>query len=261
MEFQDILLTKDDCVAIVTLNRPEALNALTLTMREEIGTVFESFRTDDSVRAVVLTGAGRAFCAGGDVKGMADVKPPVDTRDFIRGVSHRALKAIATLEKPVIAKVNGVATGAGCNMALACDIVIASETAKLGQAFVRIGLGPDWGGAYFLSRLIGPAKAKELLFTGKLIDAREAERIGLVNQVVPPDELEPTVLSLARQLAQGPTRAIGIAKMLVTKGLELDLGSLLDYEAYAASVCMQTDDHQEGVRAFIEKRAPEFRGR
>jgi len=261
MKFQDILLTKDDGVAVVALNRPEALNALTLSMREELGTVFDDFRSDDTVRAVVLTGAGRAFCAGGDVKGMADVRSSVDMRDFVRGTIHRAVKAITTLEKPVIAMVNGAATGAGCNIALACDLVIASEAAKFGQAFVRIGLSPDWGGAYFLPRLVGPAKAKELLFTGKLIDAREAERIGLVNQVVTPEELEPTVMSLAKQLAQGPTRAIGIAKMLVTKGLELDLGSLLDYEAYAASVCTQTEDHLEGVRAFTEKRTPVFKGR
>jgi 2-(1,2-epoxy-1,2-dihydrophenyl)acetyl-CoA isomerase len=261
MEFQDILLKKEDGVAIVTLNRPETLNALSLSMREGLATVFEGFRSDDTVRAVVLTGAGRAFCAGGDVKGMADARSSVDMRDFIRGSVHRAVKAMATLEKPVIAMVNGVAVGAGCSIVMACDLIIASEAAKFGQAFIRVGLSPDWGGAYFLPRLVGPAKAKELLFTGKLIDAREAERIGLVNQVVPPEELEPTVISLARQLAQGPTKAIGIAKMLVTRGLELDLGSLLDYEAYAAAVCVQTEDHHEGVRAFIEKRPPVFKGR
>lgn len=260
-EYQDILVTREDGVATVTLNRPEALNALSLEMREGLGTIFQEFKTDDSVRAVVLTGAGRAFCAGGDVKGMAQRRGPTEMKDFVRNTIHRAVLAITSLEKPVIAMVNGVATGAGCCLALTCDLIIASDKAKFGFAFVRVGLGPDWGGAYFIPRAIGLAKAKELLFTGKLIDAQEAERIGLINQVVPADQLVETTYALARQLAKGPTKAIGTTKTLVGRGMEMDLLGLLEYEANTAALLVQSEDHREGVQAFVEKREPNFQGR
>lgn len=261
MEFKDVLVKKEDGVAVVTLNRPEAFNALSLEMREEIGTIFYNFRTDDSVRAVVLTGAGRAFCAGGDVKAMADIKPSMEMKDFVRNVIHRAVIAMTSLEKPVIAMVNGVATGAGCFLALLCDMIIASENARFGMAFIRVGLGPDWGGAYLLPRLVGLAKAKELLFTGKIIDAKEAERIGLINQVVPTDQLESTTMELASKLAQGATRAIGTTKTLLNRVADMDMMSALEYEASVASLMVQTEDHKEGVEAFIQKREPRFQGK
>jgi 2-(1,2-epoxy-1,2-dihydrophenyl)acetyl-CoA isomerase len=261
MEFQDLLVRKEDGVAIVTLNRPQALNALSPEMREGLGTLFTAFRDDDSVRAVVLTGAGRAFCAGGDVKAMAEIKPALEMKDFVRNTIHRAVLAITTLEKPVIAMVNGVAAGAGCCIALLCDLIIAAESARFGFAFVRVGLGPDWGGAYFLPRLVGPARAKELLFTGKLIDAREAERIGLINQVVPDEQLEPTVMELARKLARGATRAIGAAKILVHRSLDADLLTMMEQEASMAALLTQSEDHREGVQAFLEKREAVFKGR
>ena len=176
-------------------------------------------------------------------------------------LAHRAVSAVTVLEKPVIAMVNGDAVGAGCNLALACDLVIAAEAARFGEVFVRLGLGPDWGGAYFLPRLIGLAKAKELLFTGKIISAREAEQIGLINQVVPADQLEETVMNLAAQLAQSATRAIGMMKTFLHKVWQMDLANALQYEAYVQSECIKTEDHQEAVRAFLEKKKPVFKGK
>lgn len=261
MEYRDILVKKDGGVAVVTLNRPQALNALSMEIRDGLGTIFQDFRTDDSVRAVVLTGAGRAFSAGGDVKGMAEFKPPMEAKDFVRNKIHRAVLAITTLEKPVIAMVNGVATGAGCCIALMCDLVIAAESARFGFAFVRIGLGPDWGGAYFPTKLVGPAKTKELLFTGKLIDAREAERIGLINRVVPDAQLEAATMELAHQLAKGATKAIGAAKTAVNRAVDTDLLTYLEYEANMAALLLQSEDHKEGVRAFLEKREAVFKAK
>ena len=264
MEYKDILLKKEDGVAVVTLNRPEALNALSMEIREGIGTFFQDFRTDDSVRAVIITGAGRAFCAGADVKKVSETHTSmsaVEMRGFIRDTIDRAVLAVTTLEKPVIAMVNGVATGAGCAIAMLCDLIIASDKARFGMAFVRLGVTPDWGAGYFLTRRVGPIKAKELLFTGELISAEEAERIGLVNHVVPAEQLESAVMVLAQKLAHSPTRAIGAAKTLVNRSLDMDLMSFLEYEAYATPPLFQTEDHKEGVRAFIEKREPEFKGR
>ena len=260
MELKDILVEKREGIAKVTLNRPEVLNAFSIEMREGIGTLFESFVNDDTVKVVVLTGAGKAFSAGGDIKGWGDLKDE-GRRKLIMTLAHRAVTAVTVLEKPVIAMVNGDAVGAGCNLALACDLVIAAEAARFGEVFVRLGLGPDWGGAYFLPRLIGLAKTKELLFTGKIISAREAEQIGLINQVVPADQLEETVMKLAAQLAQSATRAIGMMKTFLHKVWQMDLANALQYEAYVQSECIKTEDHQEAVRAFLEKKKPVFKGK
>ncbi|MDY6833437.1 MAG: enoyl-CoA hydratase [Chloroflexota bacterium] len=258
MEFKDILLEKQDGIARVTLNRPDVLNAFSLEMREEVGTAFEGFALDDNVRVVVLTGAGRAFCAGGDIKGWGELGD--DGLTVLLNLARRAIKAITSLEKPVIAMVNGAAAGAGCNLALACDLIIASEKARFGETFVKVGLGPDWGGAYLLPRLVGMSRAKELLFTGKMIKATEAEALGLVNRVVPPEELEVVTMELATELATSPTRAIGLTKTFLHKAWQMDLNAALEYEGYVQSECIKTDDHKEGVQAFLEKRQANFTG-
>ena len=257
---KDILLERKGNIAIVTLNRPEVLNAFSIEMREGLAITFENLAKDASVRAVVITGAGRAFSAGGDIKGWGDLKDE-NRMKTILGFAHRAIKAITSLEKPVIAMVNGDAVGGGCNLALACDMVIASENARFGEVFVRIGLGPDWGGAYFLPRLVGMAKAKELLFTGKIISAREALEMGLINEVVPTDKLEERVMKLAETLSQSATRAIGMTKVFLHKVWQMDLKEALEYEALMQSALVETEDHREAVKAFLNKTKPVFRGR
>lgn len=258
---QDIVVVKQDYIAEVTLNRPKVKNALSMNMREQIGIIFEGFKQDDDVRVAIITGSGDAFCAGGGIQEISNIKSSYEMRDFVHNNPLKAIRAITTLEKPVIAMVRGAAVGAGCSLALACDLIIASDNARFGLVFSRIGLGPDWGSSYFVPRLIGPAKAKELFFTGKLIDAHEAERIGLINQVVPDAQLESTVHTLAQQLADGPTKAIGMAKLLVSQGMEKDLLSVMDYESFAAGLLSQTEDHKEGLAAFMEKRSPKYKGK
>lgn len=259
---ETLLLTKgDNGVAVLTLNRPEALNALNNQMRADLNAAMADVRDDPGARALVVTGAGRAFCAGGDIKWMLEAHPTsVQVYDRMRSL-HRWLTALVTMDKPTIAAVNGVAAGAGANLALACDLVLAAETARFSQAFVRIGLVPDAGGFFFLPRRIGLARAKELIFTGNIIEAREAERIGLVNRVLPDEQLMPEALDLARQLAQGPTRAIAMAKSILNRSFNLSLEEVLELEAYAQSLAFGTEDHREGLQAFIEKRAARFQAR
>lgn len=261
MPFENILYTKENGIAKIVLNRPETRNALVMEMREELGEAIAAVRDDPEVRVMVLTGAGPAFCAGGDVKAMAAGFTAVTGRARVQRTDRLVLTELMNLEKPVIAMVNGFAVGAGCNIALACDIIIASEEAQFAEIFVRIGLLPDLGGLFLLPRAVGLHKAKELVFTGQMVDAREAERIGLVNKVVPAAELESTVMELAQRLANGPTKAIGMAKALMHRALATDLAGAIELEALGQSICFQTEDHKEGVRAFIEKRQPEFKGR
>lgn len=196
MEFETIIFEKKEGVGRFILNRPEAMNALNNKMREELISAIEETEKDIEIRVLVITGKGRAFCAGGDVKGMGTQERPINPSQIIL--------RLANLEKPVISAVNGVAAGGGCNLALAGDIILASDQARFIQSFVRIGLVPDWGGMYFLPRLVGMAKAKELMFTGETIDAKEAERIGLVSKVIPMEEFEGAVNGLAKKLAAGP---------------------------------------------------------
>ena len=260
MEYQDIIVRQDDGVAVVTLNRPDVLNALRPEMRDEIGDAFEGFQKDETVRAVVLTGAGRGFCAGGDLRLMNQNRTP-EFRDMILGQVRRAVTAITELEKPVIAMVNGPAGGGGCNLALACDIIIASEKAFFSEAFIKIGLVPDWAGAYFLTRMVGIHRAKEMAFTGDRVDAKEAERIGLINRVVPHEELEATAMALAKRLANSPTKAIGYIKKMMAKACLMNVDSVLEYEAFVQGRLLNTHDHEEGVKAFLEKRSPVFKGK
>jgi enoyl-CoA hydratase len=264
MPYQDILIERRDAVAIITFNRPERMNTMGGTLVEDTIDALTHVQQDHEVRAVILTGAGqRAFCAGADVQNLqADSQEAtaMGRRRYVQSAQKLTL-AIRQLEKPVIAAVNGVAAGGGCDIALACDIRLASEQARFGEVFARIGLFPGTGGTYFLPRLVGIAKALELIWTGEVIDAREAERIGLVNRVVPAAELLETTVEFAQRLAQGPPLAISLAKSAVYQGLDLDIHAALEYAATAESITLTSEDHHEGIRAFREKREPQFRGR
>ncbi|MBX6378954.1 MAG: enoyl-CoA hydratase/isomerase family protein, partial [Clostridia bacterium] len=211
---------------------------------------------------VYATGARRAFCAGGDVATMGPAAPEAFYGyDRMRRTVHPWLTALWESDKPVIAMVNGVAAGGGCSLALAADVALASDRARFSQAFVRVGAVPDIGGMFFLPRAVGLSRAKELMFTGRLIDAAEAERIGLVTRVVPHERLAEETYGLARRLAEGPARAIGLTKRILHRTVNADLAEVLEYEAYAQSLCFLTEDHREGVQAFLEKRPARFRGR
>lgn len=268
MSYETLLYEVNQGVATITLNRPAVLNAISQQMIEELQATLNTVRDDASVRAVVLTGGGRGFCSGADLKGRQRVKPseaPSDAStagaERLRRTLNPLILAIRTIEKPFIAAVNGVAAGAGCNLALACDIVLASDEARFGNVFTRIGLIPDCGGHFFLPRLVGFHKAAELMFTGDIIDAHEAERLGLINRVVAHAELVKQARELGERLARGPTRAIGLCKRTMNVGITSDLAAVLDAEAEGQGLARQTEDHWEGVQAFLEKRPAHFTGK
>jgi enoyl-CoA hydratase/carnithine racemase len=252
----------DGGVATITLNRPERLNAFNDEMIDRWVDALDDARTNDAVQVVVVTGAGRAFCSGGDVGGMAGREAGTGL-DLKRGLEriHRIPLALEALDKPVIAALNGPAVGAGLDMALMCDLRYAAEGARFSEGYIKVGLIPGDGGTYFLPRLVGIARALELLWTGDPIDAHEAERIGLVNRVLPPEQLLPAVYELAGRLARGPSVAIRVTKRAVYQGLRMDLRAHLDMISSHMSFIQQTDDHREGARAFVEKRAAAFTGR
>ena len=260
MDYETIILKKEEGVATVILNRPERRNAITPTMSAELVKVTEEVGGDDAIKVVVITGAGPAFCAGGDLESMLGTKP-LEVGGSLRKGGARVVLNLRKMLKPVIASVNGAAVGAGCNLALACDIIIASENARFGEVFAAVGAHPDWGGTYFLPRLVGVAKACELFFTGKILDAKEAERIGMVNEVVPADLLESRTREFALSLARGPSIAIGLTKNSIYQGLEADLAAALENEAKAQTICFLTEDAKEGMKSFLEKRPPTFTGR
>jgi len=255
-----IKVEKKDKVAVFTLNRPEALNAINADLHTELEDIFADVAQDNDVNVVVLTGAGRAFCAGGDVKGMdarqfADFKTRVPVR-----YGKRLIHNIIELEQPIIAAVNGDAVGLGATLALFCDIIIASEKARFGDPHVRVGLVAGDGGAVIWPLLCGMAKAKEYLMTGDLISAAEADRIGLINHVVPPGEVMPKAMELAHRLANGPTRAIRWTKLACNKRLRDEVNLVLDASLAVETISMLTEDHKEAARAFVEKRPPKFKG-
>jgi 2-(1,2-epoxy-1,2-dihydrophenyl)acetyl-CoA isomerase len=260
MNYETIILESKDSVATLTLNRPEKLNALNMKMAEELESAVAEIVKDRDVRTLIITGAGRGFCSGADVGEMAQAAAPVETRYWTQR-AHKIILALTNLEKPVIAKVNGVAVGIGCSLALSSDIIIASENARFSLIFSRIGLIPDGGSLFHLPRLVGPAKAKELIFTAKMLGAKEAEKIGLINKAVPTNELDNEVNKLAKQLAEGPTVAFGMAKKIINKGFSMDLSSVLECEAFGQTIAGTTEDAREGVMAFLEKRKAEFKGR
>ncbi|MFJ9867391.1 enoyl-CoA hydratase/isomerase family protein [Streptomyces sp. NPDC101165] len=251
-------------VSHLTLDRPEALNALTPALRDRLIGLLEEASADPGVRAVVLTGTGRGFCAGADLRGGsggAGQRIPGDVARVLRLGAQRLVSAVLDCEKPVIAAVNGTAAGLGAHLALACDLILAAESARFIEVFVRRGLVPDGGGAYLLPRLIGPHRAKELMFFGDALAAADAERLGLVNRVVPDGELEKTAREWATRLATGPTRSLALTKHLVNTSLDGDRATAFAAEAAAQEINMTTEDAGEGLRAFVERRSPEFRGR
>ncbi len=260
MRYETIILERKDGIGTLTLNRPEKLNAINRKMTEELNYAIVEIAKDIGVRALVVTGAGRGFCSGADVGDMAQAAAPIENRYWTQ-MAHKIILGLTELEKPVIAKVNGVAVGIGCSLALSADIIIASENAKFSLIFSRIGLIPDGGSLFHLPRLVGPAKAKELIFTARMVDAKEAERIGLISKAVSADELDNEVNMLAKQLAEGATAAFGIAKKIINKGLSMDLSSVLECEAFGQTIAGTTEDAQEGVMAFLEKRKADFKGR
>ena len=260
MTLEQVLLDRDDGVGTLTLNRPDKLNAFAGRMRQEIAEGLDELEKDDTVRVIVITGAGRGFCAGGDVTYMSELveRRDVESMAALVDAGRHVVMTIRSSRKPVIASVNGVAAGGGANLALACDLRIASEHASLGQTFNRIGLHPDWGGTYFLPRLVGPAKALELIWLADMIDARECERLGLFNKVVPHASLGDATRGWAQTLARKPSLAIGLAKRAVYDSLDRSLPQMLDYELEAQLRCFESGDASEGIRAFTEKRAAQF---
>ncbi len=254
-----ILLTQQDGVLTITLNRPEVLNAFNDQMLRELHDTLRQAARDAAVRCVVLTGAGRAFCSGQDLR---DRTGPAtfSLSESLRSRYNPVILLLRTMEKPVVAAVNGVAAGAGCSLALAADLRIASDRASFIEVFARVGLVPDSGSTYFLPRLVGLGKAFELAYTAEPVEASEALRLGLVNRVVPHDELVPQSRALATRLAAGPTRGYGLTKRAINFGLSVALDQALDYEAYLQEVAGRSADHREGVAAFLQKRQANFKG-
>jgi 2-(1,2-epoxy-1,2-dihydrophenyl)acetyl-CoA isomerase len=246
-------------VLTITLNRPDALNAFTVEMKEALLAALKDAARDRATRVVLLTGAGRAFSAGQDLKerqapGVADLGTELRTR------YNPIILAMRRLEKPIVGAINGVAAGAGISIALACDVVIAAQSARFIEAFGKVGLVPDTGSSWFLPRLVGYARAAEMMLTADPVDATTAERIGLINRAVPDDQLMAEATAIATRLAAGAPLAMGLAKRALNRALESTLEEALEYEAQLQSVAGRSADHREGVAAFVEKRKPDFRG-
>ena len=264
MTYECLIHEVKDGIATLTLNRPDRLNALGGTLRDDLHDAITRAAADPEVRVMIITGAGKGFCSGGDVKAMSEAKEGKRERPLMEKIApgrDRTLLAMRDAPQPIIAAVNGAAAGAGMNLALGCDIRLASTAAKFSQAFVKRGLHPDWGGTYFLPRIVGMAKACELIFTGAVIDAAEALRLGIVSQVVAPEDLLPAAQTLARAIAAGPPIAIRLAKRGLYRNAESDLRTALEYETFAQNTCFETEDAAEGIKAFVDKRAPQFKGR
>jgi 2-(1,2-epoxy-1,2-dihydrophenyl)acetyl-CoA isomerase len=260
----ELLETIEDGIATLTFNRPERLNALSTPIMQGLLDGLPRLAGDPAVRVVVLTGTGRAFCAGGDVKSMAESGG--EHRSMAEAITHlrsrmEVSRILHELPKPTIAMINGPAAGAGLALALACDLRIAGTSARLVTAFVKVGFSGDFGGSYFLTRLVGTARARELYFTGRPVAADEALTLGLVNRVVPDDQLHDVTMELARSLAQGPQTALSLMKRNMNCAENAGLAELLDMEAVHQVQTGRTEDHREAAKAFVEKRAPVFSGR
>jgi 2-(1,2-epoxy-1,2-dihydrophenyl)acetyl-CoA isomerase len=261
--YQTIIFSTSDAIATIKLNRPEKLNAFGGPMREEILDALEKIAKDDRIRVVIVTGEGRGFSAGGDIQNLKHLRDNKDEGGF-RGVlaqGQNITRTMRSLSTPVIAAVNGPCAGAGLSFALGCDIRIASDIATFGPSFALIGLHPDWGGSWLLPKLVGTAKACELVFTGSMISAQEAERIGLVNRVIAHDRLLPAVTELAEKMAKNPPGVLRLAKESIYRSVTSDLETAFARESDVQMECFHSEDFLEGVAAFLEKRQPEFKGR
>jgi 2-(1,2-epoxy-1,2-dihydrophenyl)acetyl-CoA isomerase len=270
MDYTEILYEAANGVATITLNRPERMNAFTPTMIRQWAHALEAARVDTEVRAVLVTGAGRGFCAGADLRGGSELSdgssaggPPsaADRRNWLRDGVHHVPRQVALLDKPYICAANGPAVGAGMDMCSMADIRIASEQARFAMSYVKVGLVPGDGGCYYLPRIVGLAKALELIWTGDFIDAQEALRIGYVSRVVPADDLLPAARELAERIARGPAVAVQLAKRLAYRGLTSDVNEAIEAAGQAMAIVQSTEDAREGPRAFAEKREPQFKGR
>jgi len=258
-----IIISEEPGILTITLNRPEKLNAFVGHMRRDLAEALEHAGSDRGVRVVVITGAGRAFCAGGDVTYMNELAERGDDEEFARllGAGRRVVLAIREMTKPVLASINGAAAGAGFNLALACDLRIASRAATFAQSFAKVGLHPDWGGTYFLPRIVAPNKALEMFLLGDSIEADEALRLGIVNRVVAPEELVEETRIIAERLRDAPPVSVAAAKHAVYMSGDASLDEMLQYETESQLRCFQSKDGREGLRAFMEKRKPRFTGR
>ena len=255
MAFENIILEKEDGIATIIFNRPDAMNALNNQTRAEFGEAVADIAADDTVKVLILTGSGKAFVAGSDIKEFNQ------TTAFAAHNITRLGAMVEKLDKPVIAAVNGFCLGGGCEIAMGCDIIIASEKAKFGQPEINLGIIPGGGGTQRLQRLVGACRAKELIFTGDIIRAEEADRIGLVNRVVPMDELMPAAKEIAKKIASKSAAALKLAKQAINKGMQTGLETGLEYEREMYSLSLTLEDKKEGVNAFLEKRKPNFTGK
>ncbi len=261
MNFENIIYSKEKGIARITVNRPDKRNALNQGVRLELRQVLKDIGEDESVRIAIITGAGdKAFIGGADITELKEMSP-ITCEARASTLGQQLYTDIENLRVPVIAMINGFCLGGGCEIAMCCDIRIASENAKLGQPEINIGLFPGGGGTQRLPRLVGWGRAKELLYTGRIIDAAEAERIGLVDKVVPPDKLEMTVTELAEAIASKSPVIIRLLKKVINKGMYSNLPDGLAYEKSTFGLCFATEDHNEGIAAFLEKRQPEFKGK
>jgi len=260
MDYRFLSYAVKEGVATITLNRPDVYNALNDEITFELQGALKAVTRDDAVRVVVLTGAGKAFCSGQDLKAVSTHNDR-SFQESLRTRYNPIIRAMRGMPKPIVCRLNGVAAGAGCSLALACDIIVAAENATLIEIFVNIGLVPDSGSSYFLPRLIGMAKAFELCSMGNKVKAEDALAIGLVNKVVPAANLDAAVTEYTDYFARASTRAIGLIKKMLNKSATASLDEMLEYEAYCQEIAGRTDDHKEGVKAFMEKRKPVFLGK
>lgn len=263
MEYETVQFQRDETVATITLNRPQAMNSLTMELMSDLGEALKVCETSSDIRAVILTGSGRAFCAGADVSSLSSRTGNAAIRhlyELADGMHERVILPLRRMPKPVIAAVNGVAAGAGVGLALACDLCVTAAEARFVVAYSGVGICPDCGTSFFLPRLIGPAKTMELYLFNEALTGQQVHDMGLANRVVPKAELLQTVREMATRLAQGPTVAIGQTKHLLNRSYTNDLGAHLQNEALGVGNCAASADHLEGVAAFLAKRPPQFKG-
>jgi len=257
--YNTLLFETENNKAVITLNRPEVYNAFNEQMKKDLQDALKEAEKSKDVRVVILTGAGKAFCSGQDLKEVMNLPNRSFSESLHKGYNP-IIRSMRNMPKPIICRLNGVAAGAGCSLALACDLIIAAEEASMTEIFINIGLVLDSGSSYFLPRLVGSVRAFELATTGKKITAKEAYWYGIVNKVVSLNELDAAIEESSNYYANAPTKAIGLMKKMLNKSFHSDLDTMLDYEAYCQEIAGSSSDNKEGVKAFLEKRKPQFKG-